>query len=93
MPLLNDGVVVIESQGATTEAKGILQAYRDSQGWWAGLIASADSVPGGAELVGRKVQIRAAEGAATAQVSGCVKLLAPMPTVQLLMRGEGEFSF
>ena len=93
MPILSDGAVIIESEGTSTELTGILTAFKDAAGWWGGLITAAASVPPGGEIVGRKVRVRASEGAGAAQVSDCVELRGPTPTVQLLLRGEGDAPF
>lgn len=93
MPILSDGTVAIEAQGGTTELTGILTAFKNREGWWAAIIVPADAVPAGDALVGRPARIKAAEGSATVQVSACVSLRSAVPSVQLLMRGQGDSPF
>jgi hypothetical protein len=92
--ILNGATVAIGSaDGEVTELTGPVAAFKDSEGWWAGLITTSPSVPPKSELVGQRVQIKAAGIAATACVSDRVELLGAPTTVQVLMRGEGPAPF
>jgi hypothetical protein len=94
MAILNGATVAIEAaNGAVTELTGPIHAFKDAEGWWAGLITTDPAVPSKATLVGQRVQIKAAGVVASACVSDRVELRAATPTVQLLMRGEGPPPF
>ena len=94
MALLNEATLVVPTaQGSTATVTGTVAAFRDADGWWATLVAPAESVPSRAEVVGQRAQITAQPSAAWARVTDCVTLLATTPTVQLVLRGEGEAPF
>jgi hypothetical protein len=94
MTLFSGGAVTIETgTDGKTELTGTVAAFKDAQGWWAALTAPAASVTSKSAVVGRRAQITAPGVSAWANVSDCVQLVAPMPTVQLLLRGEGDAPF
>ncbi len=93
MAVLSGAEVAMETADGLTKLTGPVAAFKDAEGWWAGLITTANSVPPKAAVIGHRVQIRAEGVLASACVSDRVDLIAETPTVQLLMRGDGPAPF
>jgi hypothetical protein len=93
MAILSGATVMMDTpDGGVTELTGRVAAFKDAEGWWAGLITTA-AVPPKTAIVGHRVRIRTAGVTASACISDRVELRAGTQTVQLLMRGDGPAPF